>query len=98
MPIWYTSVKNAMYDYVKYIETKGIFTDRGLLEFQNNMKDFFWKIESGNNQTRWWETLYKIYSGTESNHWFLMSKIMPKFDQIMSDEAFAREILNVNFE
>lgn len=41
MPIWYTSIKNSMYDYIDYIEKKGIFTERGLKEFEKNMKDFF---------------------------------------------------------
>lgn len=61
------------------------------------MKDFFGKIEAGNNHTRWWETLYNIYNGTEANHWYLMSKIMPRFDQILSDEILAKELLNVKF-
>lgn len=46
----------------------------------------------------WREVIYKLYTSDLANHWYLMSKMFPRFDQVMSDPDFASTVVGRGFD
>lgn len=97
-PLWYSSVKHSLLHYVESIRWKWVLTDEGLDSLQFGIHSFFWAIESWTYDGPWREVIYKLYTSDLANHWYLMSKMFPRFDQVMSDPDFASTVVGRSFD
>lgn len=97
-PIWYTTIKLSMLNYVDHIRKFDLMSEEWYDILQNDIKNFFTKIERWDQSVKeWYHTIYKLYNSWLGNHFYLMARIMPSFKRVMSDRNYANMIFWKNF-
>ena len=98
-PSWYTSVKSSMLHYVDYLRKHHpqLMTDYWFNKLQESIERYFRDIENWKWKQWWYRVLLEMFNSELWNHWYLMSKVMPQFDRILSDKQVAENMLWYNF-
>ena len=99
-PKWYWAAKDSLRAYPEYIRKNhpNLMSPYWIEALERSINNFFNKIESWTQEWPWWETLYNIFTSDKWNHWYLVSKMMPRtFDRMLSDKDVAEQMLWYNF-
>lgn len=99
-PSWYISAKTAMYNYVDYLRKHHpqLMSEYWFEKLNESIGRYFRNIESWKWQKWWYKVILNLFQSEFWNHRYLMSKIMPQFDRILSDRDVAENMLWYNFD
>lgn len=85
-PDWYAKVKNIMLNYPEYAEKSGLLSVSGADNLKKRMQDFFTDIELWKWKENRWKILFTAFNDWRGTHWYLLSKMMPNFFDIIENE------------
>lgn len=100
-PSWYMPAKDAMLWYVPYLRKHHatLMTADWFDLLEREIENFFYNIEKWDMSSKWWfNIIYSLFDSWFWNHWYLMSKIMPRtFDRMLSDREVNKQLLWYDF-